>query len=541
MEEKKNIYIGQRYVPKVMGQWNSTQDYEGLSIVIHQGDSYTSKKHVPAGIDIHNEEFWVITGNYNAQIADYQNRVSIVEDKIDEKADTSYVESEVSTLGTLINQKADTTYVEGEVSTLGTLINQKADTSYVQGEVSTLNTSINQKADTTYVDDELDKRATKTTTSITYHVATNGNNNNTGTSPNNAFRTIAKAVSMIPNIIADDHEVTISIGTGEWNEAVLLSNITVNGELIVEGATDDRDNHKVTRVECERITGVLTIRNLYATTETTVGFRFNRCAPYVYVTNVIAYGDPNGSERSGYHGLLADYGSNVLVTASDFSSRRYGMRVNYLSRIFSSNNTGTGNYRGLGARWGGILQTNGTQPTGTTPRTTDSGGLILGSRGFMFDKEREMSDFYLQENIRYEHDGEASKRIYNIVNINNANRPIESNQKLVITFSYTSFGPVSLDFKYGGEQENSQPQHIYGHWTGNISTILRGGQLSIISSNQMSDSDVQVRKIPNEQTIELTIIPANANAGRWGVDLTIQMMRSRASAPKLLNVEIQSV
>lgn len=542
MEEKKNIYIGQRYVPKVMGQWDSTQNYEGLSIVIHQGDSYTSKKRVPAGIDIHNDEYWVVTGNYNAQIDDYRTRVDNVENLINDKADTSYVDGEVDTLNTLINTKADTSYVDGEVDTLNTSINLKADTSYVDSEVAGLNTAINTKANTSYVDSELIKRVLKTTTSITYHVATNGNDNNSGTSPDNPFRTIAKAISMIPDVIADDHEFTISIGNGSWNEDVTLSNITVNGALTVEGSTDVRENHKVNKVYCERITGVLNIRNLYTRTQTDVGFRFNRCAPYVYVTNVIAYGDPNSdTERTGYHGLLADYGSNVLVINSDFSNKLYGIRVNYLSRIFSQNNTGSGNRRGIGARWGGILQTFSNQPTGTYSRTTDSGGVIFGSRGFLFDKEREINDFYLQENIRGVHDEHVSKRIYNIFNINNSNRAIAPNQKLVITFSYTSFGPIILDFKYGGTQDDDNPQFIHGYWTGGISGFIRQGKLDIISSNEMNDTDVEVRKIPGEQIIELSINPQSAKSGQWGVDLSIQMMRRTSNAPTLLDVDIQSV
>src|SRR5699024_3144801 len=49
--------------------------YEGLSIVTHQGASYTSKKRVPVGIDILNEEFWVVTGNYDAQVEYYREEL----------------------------------------------------------------------------------------------------------------------------------------------------------------------------------------------------------------------------------------------------------------------------------------------------------------------------------------------------------------------------------------------------------------------------------------------------------------------------------
>ena len=71
----QNVYVGHRYVPKIFGEWSNENTYEGLSIVTYQGDSYTSKKRVPVGVDILNEEYWVVTGNYNAQIENYRQDV----------------------------------------------------------------------------------------------------------------------------------------------------------------------------------------------------------------------------------------------------------------------------------------------------------------------------------------------------------------------------------------------------------------------------------------------------------------------------------
>ena len=74
-EPKRNVYVGHRYVPKLMGEWDKTESYEGLSIVTNKGTSYTSKKRVPVGIDILDEEYWVVTGNYNAQIEEYRKDI----------------------------------------------------------------------------------------------------------------------------------------------------------------------------------------------------------------------------------------------------------------------------------------------------------------------------------------------------------------------------------------------------------------------------------------------------------------------------------
>lgn len=77
-------YIGSRYVPVFAEpiQWDATREYEALTIVLHDGDSYTSRQPVPAGIDIANEQYWAETGNYNAQIEQYRNETKDATDKL---------------------------------------------------------------------------------------------------------------------------------------------------------------------------------------------------------------------------------------------------------------------------------------------------------------------------------------------------------------------------------------------------------------------------------------------------------------------------
>lgn len=73
-------YVGARYVPKFADpvEWNSALSYEALTIVTHLGNSFTSKKPVPAGVDIGNTEYWVNTGNYNEQVANVVNQIAEV-------------------------------------------------------------------------------------------------------------------------------------------------------------------------------------------------------------------------------------------------------------------------------------------------------------------------------------------------------------------------------------------------------------------------------------------------------------------------------
>ena len=70
-------YIGSRYVPIFADpiEWDIHRSYESLSIVTHDGESYTSKCNVGPGVDITNTRYWAKTGAYNAQVEQYKNEV----------------------------------------------------------------------------------------------------------------------------------------------------------------------------------------------------------------------------------------------------------------------------------------------------------------------------------------------------------------------------------------------------------------------------------------------------------------------------------
>lgn len=78
-------YTGARYVPKFADpvRWDNERDYEALTIVTYFNNSYTSKKPVPAGVDITDTEYWVVTGNYNAQVEEYRQLVEAYKDDVE--------------------------------------------------------------------------------------------------------------------------------------------------------------------------------------------------------------------------------------------------------------------------------------------------------------------------------------------------------------------------------------------------------------------------------------------------------------------------
>ena len=86
-------YIGARYVP-IFGRkdedsiiWDNSKPYEPLTIVLYQGNSYTSRQYVPEGVEITNELFWAMTGNYNAQIEQYRQEIDQFRDDYEDFKD----------------------------------------------------------------------------------------------------------------------------------------------------------------------------------------------------------------------------------------------------------------------------------------------------------------------------------------------------------------------------------------------------------------------------------------------------------------------
>lgn len=73
-------YIGARYVPLFDGVWDATKNYEPLTVVEDgNGNSYTSKKDVPAGTPLTNREYWALTATFSGAVQQLQNRVTIME------------------------------------------------------------------------------------------------------------------------------------------------------------------------------------------------------------------------------------------------------------------------------------------------------------------------------------------------------------------------------------------------------------------------------------------------------------------------------
>lgn len=96
-------YIGARYVPIFADpvEWDAAHSYEALTIVMHQGNSYTSRQDVPAGASLGDDRYWALTGNFNAQVEAYRADIKSL------STDIEALQGRVNTLSTDIEALQD--------------------------------------------------------------------------------------------------------------------------------------------------------------------------------------------------------------------------------------------------------------------------------------------------------------------------------------------------------------------------------------------------------------------------------------------------
>ena len=110
-------YIGARYVPKFMGTYDPTTDYEALCVVDNGlGTSYIAKVPTPAGTPLTDTDYWIISGSTNGAIIQLQNDVAQLQNDysaLDGKVDGVKVNPTVADL------IANTALVAGDVAFTG--------------------------------------------------------------------------------------------------------------------------------------------------------------------------------------------------------------------------------------------------------------------------------------------------------------------------------------------------------------------------------------------------------------------------------------
>lgn len=66
------------------GEWDKNREYDIFCDVIYQGDTYTSRKYVPKGIEISNDEYWIRMASHDQQVEHLRDIIENVQQELQE-------------------------------------------------------------------------------------------------------------------------------------------------------------------------------------------------------------------------------------------------------------------------------------------------------------------------------------------------------------------------------------------------------------------------------------------------------------------------
>ncbi|MDH6371745.1 hypothetical protein M2444_003544 [Paenibacillus sp. PastF-3] len=202
---------------------------------------------------------------------------------------------------------------------------------------------------TSPIQDQLNARPKQTTADITYYVRTDGNDSNTGleNTASGAFKTIKKAITMLPQIV--NHAVNINVAAGTYAEDVVISGFIVQGAggIVLKGAVSATTTHNILSATIRDSYGRVEISG-FNVTSTTSSALIARYAYGFIFTNMRAVG------TGAQNGLDVQVG-NGRVMSSVLSNRANVATVGYYSQVFMQGITGTGNTIGLYSFVGSLI------------------------------------------------------------------------------------------------------------------------------------------------------------------------------------------
>lgn len=224
-------YVGARYVPVFADplEWSDQREYEPLTIVAYQGNSYTSMQSVPVGVDINNTAYWAQTGNYNAQIEAYRREVLAYDGRITANAnaiaaETQARESEVAEA--MADIAAETQARINEDNALALRIDSLSKQTPVQNENGRNAVFIGDSfmAPTTSYPQKLAYFTAQLMGWTMYNYAYGGSGwvDEAGAAMN-FYHQIQKAAQQISTPVADVDYIVIGGGFNDWNDPTPLT------------------------------------------------------------------------------------------------------------------------------------------------------------------------------------------------------------------------------------------------------------------------------------------------------------------------------
>ncbi|QWU15636.1 hypothetical protein SAMN04487895_12829 [Paenibacillus sophorae] len=208
-----------------------------------------------------------------------------------------------------------------------------------------------------------------TTADVTYYVRTDGNDSNNGLANTaaGAFRTIGKAISMIPTVV--NHKVDIMIANGTYSEDVLLHGFTGYGQIRINpSATVINDSCIIQSLTLDSNAIAVIAQGVKASRTSAYAFSAKSCinAAFLFCKTDTA---------SSYDGLFVS-SAKVYIYGSIISNRNKAVNANQNAEVFTWDLSGTGNIIALYSGEGSRISTTGSVPSGTTQAASGNGGTL---------------------------------------------------------------------------------------------------------------------------------------------------------------------
>ncbi|KWX76035.1 hypothetical protein [Paenibacillus jilunlii] len=246
-----------------------------------------------------------------------------------------------------------------DASKIGTGTVSNVEFGYLDGVTSGIQGQLNSKA-------PLATTPQQTTADITYYVRTDGNDGNNGlaNTAGGAFRTIGKAVSMIPQNV--NHAVVVNIAAGTYAEDVVLKGFGGGGTLGINAS----GTVNVTRLSMQENTIQVTITGITATTTTTNAIELiSNVWTWLQNCNVTA-------SAGSYYGVMV-YGGGAVISGGMYSNKTTSIWARSGANVFVVGVSGSGSGYGYlateGAKIGGSV---GTMSATAAISSTQTGGII---------------------------------------------------------------------------------------------------------------------------------------------------------------------
>ncbi|MED3691311.1 hypothetical protein P4534_21325 [Peribacillus butanolivorans] len=199
-----------------------------------------------------------------------------------------------------------------------------------------------------------------------------GSDSNSGTTALAPFKTIQKALDLIPRD-AESGIITIKIIDGTYPEDLVLRNKR-GTHIFLVGNIDNPTNVRINSIYAINITGAyLNISGIEAVSPSKHGFQYDRCS-YVNTTNCNSL---LSNKLNGMSGIFYQSSSGV-VAGCKVQNCENGIIANFNSQVtIDSNNTGGGNIYGITSARSVIHKNGNNTITGDTNERYYAGGLIV--------------------------------------------------------------------------------------------------------------------------------------------------------------------